>query len=83
MSEFRPREELNRDALNFLVTVSNLVTLDEYAEGLHEELGLQTADAMDRAYRNYDCLETVESLIRLARGICDKHHLGGEIDSSL
>lgn len=83
MSKIRSNEEFNKDFLKFLFTVSNLVTLDEYAEELQEELGLQTAEAMDQAYRNYDSVETVETLIRLARGICNKHDLEGAINSSL
>lgn len=49
------------------------MTVEEYADELIEEEGLDLHDAVTRDYQCYDGLETVEALIHRARSICDKH----------
>ncbi|WP_395517386.1 hypothetical protein [Pseudorhizobium flavum] len=73
MSEVISAEQLHTDTLKFVLKVANLVTVQEYAEELVEEQGLDTHDAIKQAYQRYDGRETVETLIRWARSICEKH----------
>lgn len=73
MNEVISVEQLNADALKFLTRVAELVTVEEYAEELIEEEKLDFHDAINRAYACYDGRETVETLIRWARSIRDKH----------
>ncbi|RKE83264.1 hypothetical protein [Rhizobium sp. AG855] len=73
MQETNSKSGLASDAIKFVSQVANLLTTEEYAQVLIDEEEVDEIDAINLAYRNYDGMETVEHLIRVARHIWDKH----------